>query len=358
MMKKRSTLLLSVLLGVGTILTACGGGDDEASGEGDSAEFAAKMVADEGGIDDRSFNESAWNGLQDFEADYSESEVDYIQSDSSSDYQPNLMQFAREGTDITFGIGFLMLDDILSVSEQNPDENFALVDDIVVDENDDPVDNVASITFAEHEGSFLVGVIAALHTETDQLGYIGGVDSPLINKFEAGFRAGVEYVDPNIDVAIQYTEDFNDASLGQQVADTMYGNGADIIFHAAGGSGNGLFTEAIDRRNQDEDVWVIGVDQDQALQEEEWADVTLTSMVKRVDEAVYQVSEDTMEGNFPGGEILEFDLEDDGVGIAETRDHVSEEALEAAEEYTEMIINGEIDVPETVEEFETFADSL
>ncbi|PRO64714.1 BMP family lipoprotein [Alkalicoccus urumqiensis] len=329
-------------------------GGGEASGDGEG--FSSKMVTDVGGVDDRSFNESAWAGLTQFGEDYPAADVDYIQSGSAADYLPNLQQLAREGVDITFAIGFLMADDIREVAQQNPDQSFAIVDEVVTDDDGNPIDNLASLTFAEHEGSFLVGAIAAMHTETNEVGFIGGVESELIKKFESGFKAGVEFVDPEIEIATQYAQDFNDAATGQNIADTMYSNGADIIYHAAGGTGNGLFTEAIDRNESGETVWAIGVDQDQALTEGDWSDgnVILTSMVKRVDQAVYTVSEETMNGNFPGGENLVFSLEDDGVGIAETQDNVSQEALDAVAEYEQMIIDGEIEVPQTDEEYESF----
>lgn len=379
-------MLVSSVVAAGTLLAACGegnnedttpvnndanggneiteneennnnDGNNEATGDGEG--FSSKMVTDTGGVDDRSFNESAWAGLQMFGDDYPEAEVEYIQSNDASDYAPNLNRLARDGTDITFAIGFLMEDDIRTVAQQNEDQNFAIVDTVVM-EDDETISNIANITFAEHEGSFLVGAVAAMHSETDHVGFIGGVESDLIKKFESGFKAGVKYVDPDMEVTVQYAQDFNDASRGQQIADTMYGNGVDIIYHAAGGTGNGLFTEAIDRARNGENVWAIGVDQDQALTEGEWdeGNVILTSMVKRVDQAVYQVSEDTMNGNFPGGEVLEFGLEDDGVGIAETRDNVSDEAIEAVEEYEAMILNGEIEVPQTDDEYEEFESSL
>jgi len=385
-MKKRMMMVLSSVLAAGTLLAACGENNDdttpvndggnnnnevtenesnndneennEATGDGEA--FSSKMVTDVGGVDDRSFNESAWAGLTLFGEDYPDAEVDYIQSSDASDYSPNLNDLARQGTDLTFAIGFLMEDDIRTVAQQNEDQSFAIVDTVVMGDDDQPVSNIANITFAEHEGSFLVGAVAAMQTETDRIAFIGGVESPLIKKFENGFKAGAKFVNPDIEIDIQYAQDFNDASKGQQIADTMYGNGADIIYHAAGGTGNGLFTEAIDRNEGGETVWAIGVDQDQAVTEGEWSEgnVILTSMVKRVDQAVYQVSEDTMNGNFPAGEILEFGLEDQGVGIAETRDNVSSEALDAVEEYEAMILNGEIEVPQTDEEYEEFEGNL
>jgi basic membrane protein A len=395
-MKKRMMMVLSSVLAAGTLLAACGEGNDdnttpinngggnenevnenevndneenndannndEANNEAteDEAGFSSKMVTDVGGVDDRSFNESAWAGLTMFGEDYPDTEVDYLQSSDASDYAPNLNDLARQGTDLTFAIGFLMEDDIRTIAQQNEDQNFAIVDSVVMGDDDAPMSNIAHITFAEHEGSFLAGVVAAMHTETDNVGFIGGVEGDLIKKFENGFKAGVKSVNADIEIDVQYAQDFNDASRGQQIADVMYGNGADIIFHAAGGTGNGLFTEAIDRNQSGETVWAIGVDQDQALTEGEWdeGNVILTSMMKRVDESVYQVAEDTMNGNFPGGEVLEFDLTDQGVGIAETRDNVSDEAIEAVEEYEAMIINGEIEVPQTDEEYEEFEGNL
>lgn len=375
--------MLSSVLAAGTLLAACGEGNDDTTpidsgdnngneavdnnadnnaGNNDGNEvvedtdgFVAQMVTDVGGVDDESFNQSAWAGLTLFGEEYPDTEVGYVQSADASDYAPNLNRIARAGSDISFAIGFLMEDDIRTVAAQNEDQNFAIVDTVVMDENDELIPNIANITFAEHEGSFLVGVVAALHTETNQVGFIGGVESPLIKKFESGFKAGVKYVDSDIEIATQYAQDFNDASLGQQIGNTMYGNGADVIYHAAGGTGNGLFTEANDRARNGEEVWVIGVDQDQSHLGE---DITLTSMIKRVDEAVFQVAEMTMNGEYPGGQTLEFTLEDAGVGIAETTDNVSDEALDAVEEYMNMIINGDIVVPQTDEEYEEFESDL
>ncbi|WP_096439908.1 BMP family lipoprotein [Alteribacter populi] len=363
-MKKKFSFLLTTVLAAGTLLAACGQDDgdaDEAQGDNgaEGGSFSAKMVTDTGGVDDRSFNESAWDGLERFGNDFDDVEVDYIQSGDASDYEPNLNRLAREDTDIVYAIGFLMEDDIRTVAEQNDDKQFAIVDTVVENEDGDTYENIANITFAEHEGSFLVGAVAGLQTDGDHVGFIGGVESPLIKKFENGFKAGVKAVNPDAEISIQYAQDFNDASRGQQIADTMYGNGADIIYHAAGGTGNGVFTEAIDRARGGEDVWVIGVDQDQHEQGAyDDGNVTLTSMVKRVDEAVYQVSEQTMNGEYPGGEIIEFGLDDNGVGIAESQENVSEESLQAVEEYKEMILNGDVDVPQTDEEYEEYESNL
>lgn len=369
-MKKFFTLLSSALL-TGALLVGCGASDNndgnnaspandnnvENNAAGDS-DFNVKVITDVGGVDDKSFNQSAWEGLQQFGEDFGV-EVDYVQSEDPSDYAPNLTREARAGTSLTIATGFLFYDDIKEVSLQNPDSRFAIVDTVVTDDDGNTIPNLANITFAEHEGSFLVGVVAGLQTETNHVGFIGGVESELIKKFENGFKAGVKAVNPDAEITVRYAETFNDASVGQSYANSIYGNGADIIYHAAGGTGNGLFNEAINRARNGENVWAIGVDRDQH-EEGEWdgGNVTLTSMVKRVDIAVYDLAEKTMQGNFPGGEIIEYGLADNGVGIAESTDNLTEESISAVEEWKEKILNGEVQVPKSDEEYEEYLKTL
>lgn len=365
---KKFPILMSLTLAVGTLLSACGQGADPAPadptptpGGGDApteetTDFSVKMVTDVGGVDDKSFNESAWEGLQQFKADFGAT-VDYLQSSTDADYQPNINRLVREGNDLVFAIGFLMGNDVKTVAEQQADARLAIVDMVVEGDDGNLLDNVANITFSEHEGSFLVGVIAGLTTKTNKVGFLGGVDGFLIKKFESGFKAGVKAVNPDAEIFVQYAESFNNAALGQQIAGTIYTQGADIIYHAAGGTGNGLFTEAKERKRAGEDVWAIGVDKDQhaeGLPE----NVTLTSMIKRVDQAVYLVSERTMNGDFPGGQIVEFGLQQEGVGIAPTTENVSAEALEAVEDYKTRILNGEINVPMTEDEYQAYLQDL
>lgn len=357
MMNKKKTILSALAAGLtlSTVLAACGGDDNEGSssnGEGgEGGDFKVAMVTDTGGVDDKSFNQSAWEGLKKFGSDNSLTENEgfkYLQSAKQADYQPNLQQLARDNFNLIYGIGFLMAEDVQKVAEQFPDNNFAIVDMVV----DAP--NVASITFKEQEGSFLVGVIAGLSTKTDKVGFVGGVESDLIKKFENGFKAGVMAVNPEATIDVKYAEDFNSAEKGTAIASGMYGSGSDIIYHAAGGTGVGVFTEAKNRKKNGEEVWVIGVDRDQ-YEEGLPEDVALTSMVKRVDTATYEVSKQTMDGEFPGGEIIEFGLKDDGVGIAETSDkHVSKEILDKVEEYRQQLVDGELTAPATDAEFEEF----
>ncbi len=359
-MKKKAGLLLSLALASGAVLTGCGNNDatdtnDNAGGNGDADGIRVGMVADVGGIDDRSFNQSTWEGLKLF-AEENGLEVNedlrFQSSESDADYVPNLTLFAEQGFDLTFGVGFLLADPLATVAEQFPDSKFAIIDSVV------KADNVVSINFEEHVGSFLVGVAAAMTTETNTVGFIGGVDSELIHRFEVGFVQGVKSVNPDIEVIVSYANDFNAADVGTTLASAMYTQGADIIFHAAGGTGNGVFTEAINRAQNGENVWVIGVDRDQSA-DGEWRDgdtvnnVTLTSMLKRVDVAANDIATKTLEGNFPGGQTIVYGLEDDGVGVVE--DNLSEEILARIEDYRQQILDGEIEVISTrAEMFEMF----
>nr|WP_156330842.1 BMP family protein [Salimicrobium jeotgali] len=373
MIVRRTLFLLTLVLTFGLFLAACGSSDsgggsessgsdskseEEGSGEGGNSDFTVAMVTDTGGVDDKSFNQSAWEGLQEFGKENNLEEnkgYDYAQSESDADYTTNLNRLVREDYNLIFGIGFLLQPDVEKVASQFPETNFSLVDAVAEG------DNIASITFKEHQGSFLAGVAAANKTESDHLGFVGGVDSELINKFESGFRAGAKTVNPDIKIDVQYAESFNSADQGKLIASNMYSQGADVIYHAAGGTGNGVFSEAKDRvRGGDEKVWVIGVDRDQ---HEEGAiddtNVTLTSMVKRVDIAVQDVSKQAMEGEFPGGEVVEYGLEDEGVSLARTNEEaMTEEIISTVEEWKQKIIDGEVEVPMTRDETEEYVSSL
>lgn len=348
------------MLAAGTLLAACGSDEETQetngnAGEGtepteETADFSVAMVTDVGGVDDKSFNQSAWEGIQKFGADnglaQGDGGYDYLQSASDADYVTNLNNLVRRDFDVVFGIGFLMEAAVNDIAQQQPDAQLAIIDAVV----DQP--NVASVLFKEQEGAFLAGVAAALMSESKQIGFVGGMEIPVIERFEVGFLAGVEAVDPSIEVDVQYTGAFDKAELGKTTANRMYSEGVDIIFHAAGGTGNGVFAEAKERKTKDPDanVWVIGVDSDQY---EEGAvgdtNVTLTSMLKRVDEAVIRISEAAMNGEFPGGEATVYGLAEEGVGLADSRGAIPDDIMAQIEEFKQQIVDGEITVPETRE---------
>lgn len=305
--------------------------------------FSIGMITDEGGVDDRSFNQSAWEGMNEWAQvnDLGDDRVQYYQSDDASDFIPNLQTALANDHDIIYGIGFLLLEAIEDVASDNPDQYFGIVDDI------SELDNVVSITFADHEAAFLAGVAAAHTTETDHVGFIGGIEGPVIDRFQTGFEAGVAHVDENIQVDVEYAGSFDDASAGQQIASTMYSAGADIVYHAAGAVGNGVFTEARNRLEDgsETDLWVIGVDRDQH-EEGNWAEgnFTLTSTLKEVGMSIGLATNETLESGFPGGENIAYGLEDEGVGIS--AGNLTEDVLAEVEEAREGINNGEIEVPE------------
>jgi len=354
--KRKFGLALSMVLAASTVLAACGTDKEEegtgtgtGGGETTESEFSVAMVTDVGGVDDKSFNQSAWEGLQKFgeENNLEEGEgIDYLQSASDADYNTNLNNLIRREFDVVFGIGFLMEGAVTEIATQQPEAQIAIIDAVV----DQP--NVASVMFKEHEGSFLAGVAAALMSKSKKIGFVGGMEIPVIERFEAGFLAGVEAVDPSIEVDVQYTGAFDKAELGKTTANRMYSSGVDIIFHAAGGTGNGVFAEAKELKTQDPNayVWVIGVDSDQYLEGEVGdTNVTLTSMLKRVDTAVKTISELAMAGEFPGGETTVYGLAEEGVGLADSRGAIPQDVLDQIDEYKAKIADGSITVPETLE---------
>ncbi|MEK3707223.1 BMP family ABC transporter substrate-binding protein [Paenibacillus sp. FSL R7-0198] len=344
-MKKMLSLSLVMLLAVSVMLAGCGskpkeetnaGGDTGGTSTEAKSDLKIGMVTDVGGVNDKSFNQSAWEALQATETETGAA-VKYLQSKSDEEYIPNLNEFVKGGYDLTWGIGFQLADAIKTVADQNPDAKLAIIDSVV----DSP--NVKSVTFAEEEGSFLVGVVAGLTTKTNKIGFVGGMESPLIKKFEVGFREGVKAVNPDAKFISNYTGAFDKPDLGKAAAATLYNEGVDIIFHASGATGNGVFIEASARKKQGQDVWVIGVDKDQSL---EFGDeITLTSMIKKVDEAVKRVNQEIIDGTFKGG-AENLTLKDNGVGVADTSTkNVSADTLAKVDEYKEKIISGEIKVP-------------
>ena len=344
MKKRKFGLLITSVVAAGAVLAACG--EDDNSGSG--GDFSVAMVTDVGGVDDKSFNQSAWEGIKKFGEENGLSKgnggYDYLQSESDADYNQNLNNLIRRDFDLVFGVGFMMGDAIGEIAAENPDSMLALIDSEV----DAP--NVANILFKEQEGAFLAGVAAASMSKTGKIGFVGGVDIPVINRFHAGYKAGAEAVNPNIEIMVDYTGAFDKPDLGKASANLMYSSGVDIIFHAAGGTGNGVFSEAKERKAKDKNanVWVIGVDADQYAEGEVDANtnITLTSMLKGVSTAVIDISNKAKDGEFPGGTTTVYGLKENGVGLADSRGAISKDVLKTIEDYSKQIADGKIKVPE------------
>ncbi len=331
------------------VLAACGNNADESTNEGGEAaneeeQFSIAMVTDMGGVDDRSFNQSAWEGMQAWseENNFGEETISYYQSDSETDFMPNFNSAIADGADIVFGVGFLLEDPVRQTAEQQPEQYLSLIDGVV------DLPNVASINFRDHENSFLAGMAAALTTETGRVGFMGGIQGPVIDRFQTGFTEGVKYIDESIEVDIQYANTFGDAGAGQQIAAAMYANDVDIIFQAAGAAGNGVFQEA---RNRMEDgsetkLWVIGVDRDQNEEGNyDGGNLTLASTIKQVGNAVKNVSNEAIDGNFPGGEVTYYGFAEEGIDFVH-HGAISDENWALIEEARQEIIDGTLEVKE------------
>jgi basic membrane protein A and related proteins len=354
MKKRKYGFMLTSVAALSLVLAACGDDEKDTSsstddGSKEESSFSVAMVTDTSGIDDKSFNQATWEGVQQFAKDNGlergDGGYDYLQSNSDSDYSTNLNQLARRDFSLIFGAGFSIAATLEEVAAQQPDTNFTIIDSEIKGK-----DNVASVLFKEQEGSFLAGVAAALTSKTGKVGFIGGMESEVITRFEVGFTEGVKAVDPNIDVDVVYVGSWSDSATAQTHANRMYQGGVDVIMHAAGGAGNGLFTAAKDIKEKDSsaNVWVIGVDSDQFAEGEtkNGDNVTLTSMIKNLQTAVNDIATKAKDGNFPGGETMTYGLKENGVYLSENGGMTDEVKAKVAE-FTEKIASGEIVVPDT-----------
>ncbi|AEH37383.1 BMP family lipoprotein [Halopiger xanaduensis] len=342
----------AVLKGMGVAglasMAGCVGGFGEESGD---ASAQVGMVYATGGLGDDSFNDMAKQGVEDAQEEFNIS-YDETEPESASEFGGAQRDFAESGDyDLVNCIGYAQKDALSENAPEYPDQNFIIVDDEVKE------DNVRSYQFGEPEGSFQVGHLAGLLTQEEfsagagetnpdanVVGFVGGTETQLIQSFHAGFQAGVEHANEDAEVVSTYVGGFNDTAGGQQAARTMYQDqDADIVFHAAGRTGIGVFQAA-----QDEGRFAIGVDSDQSVSNEDFADVILASMVKRVDTAVYNAIESVVNDEFQGGETETLGLEEEGVGAVygdEIGGEIPQEITDQVDESRQQIIDGEIDVP-------------
>lgn len=296
-----------------------------------------------GGLGDKSFNDGCYTGAMRAKTDLG-ANFTYVEPTSTSEYLGYLTDFASAETpyDLIISIGFDQYDALLEVAGDYPDQKFAIVDTVV------PLPNVASLVFEEHQGSALVGAIAGVLTQTDKVGFVGGMSIDLINKFAGGFVFGANYTNPGVNYTIGYTNDWVDTAAGKALADVMYAAGTDIIFAAAGRSGLGVFDSA---KEQSGDAYVIGVDSPQMYYGCADPDhpapptVCITSMLKRVDVAVYEIIKDVKDGTFVGGANV-FNLANGGLDyeVNETLYTLSPAAKTAADDLKQKIIDGTINI--------------
>jgi basic membrane protein A len=318
----------------------------EASGSGPSV----GVVFDMGGRGDKSFNDGAWIGA-DSAAKHLGARVQFIEPGDGSDREAGLRLLASERRALVLGVGFIFSDDLTSLAQEYPDVNFAGVDfALATDKSGNvvpPPPNVAAIKFREEEGAFLVGAMAALVGGSKKVGFLGGMDIPLIHKFEAGYKAGVMHVCPDCTVIAQYAgvtpEAFRNPSKGKELALSQYSQGVNVIFHASGSTGLGMFEAA---RAMGKGHYGIGVDADQYG---EAPGFVLTSMVKGVSASVYDTIRRVKDGGFKGG-IYSYGLKEKGVGYIydeHNRALIPDSVRTRLLQLETDIVNGTIKVPST-----------
>lgn len=401
-MRKRGTLVLAALLSFALIAAACGDDDDaetqpaaaepetetaepeeemaepetetaepeeemaepeeemaepeEEMAEPEMTDVSVGLVYDIGGRGDQSFNDSAAAGIERAAAELGIAFTEASPEPDGSN-RGELLQLAANEHDVVIAVGFLFEGDAAAVGAENPDTRFGVVDSAMLNFGADPVgpygDNIAGLVFAEHEGSFLVGAAAALKSQTGTIGFIGGVANVggLIERFEAGFNAGARAVNPDIEIIGDYITEapdfdgFNAPDRAKEIALAMYEEGADIVYHAAGGSGAGLFQAALEQSEASgSKVWAIGVDSDQYLTADAGVrDYILTSMLKRVDVSIFEMIRSVIDGTMQPGPTT-YNLSVDGVGYSTSGGFVDDIA-DQLDDLKAQIVAGDITVP-------------
>lgn len=377
----RPLLLACALAALPLALVACkkdgGGSAAKASG------VKIGLVTDVGGRGDQSFNDGALRGLENWAAGKKYSTGGYealatadlaksvpddlkatttiaplavqpvvLQAKQQEDYEPNLQLLVDEGVKLSIAVGFMLENAVESAAKKNPGAQFLLIDSPILDKDGKPypLPNVKSVTFREQEGTFLVGALAGLATKTNVVGFVGGMQIPLIRRFEAGFRAGVMTTNPEAakNMLVGYTGSFDKVEAGKQVAQDMVTKGADVLFHAAGSDGLGVIAAAKEAKK-----WAIGCDSDQHHVAPE---AVVTSFIKHVDYAVYQATAEVAAGKFTAGSS-ELGLKEGGVGYSPLGlDKLpNKEAIVAqVESLRKMIVDGQLKVPANADELAAF----
>lgn len=289
MKKKFLSLALVGILGLGT-LVGC------SSNETEDNKVKITLVLDEGGVNDQSFNESAWNGAKKLKEDFPQIDISYIESKQEADYMTNIETAVDNDSDLIIGVGFKIADTLKEAAEAYPDIKFIMVDN----EYKDTPENVETITFNEEQSGYLVGLIAAKMTKTNKLAFLGGMDVPTCSRFADGFEKAIKEINPEIKVTRQFTNSFTDAAKGKAMANQIYQSGVDIIFSAAGGGNVGIFESA-----RELNKYVIGVDSPSSYLAPE---IVVTSALKEVGQGVYNAVENMLNGDFRGGQNVKYDI--------------------------------------------------
>lgn len=353
--KFRKVFGLGLILGVAAIaLTACSGQKQGTQNSNKSSKDTVALITDGGGVDDHSFNQAAWSGIQKYGKEHGLHQgnggFQYFQSNNASDYQPNIDQAVNAGYQTIFGVGYTLKDAISSAATKYPKKNFVIIDETISGKK-----NVVSANFKSNQAAYLAGVAAAYETKTNTVGFVGGTHGDVIDLFDAGFTQGVKdtakKLNKKITILNQYVGNFTSTDKAKSIAQSMYAKKADIVFPAAGAAGDGVFQEAKDinqTKPAKDKVWVIGVDIDQSPQGAymakggQKANFTLTSVLTGLPYATYDIANKALSGNFPGGKHLYYGLQHDGVSI--TPGQINSNVWKHIQEDRQDIIDGKINV--------------
>lgn len=332
-LKKIISLSASLVLSM-SILTGCTSKKEE-----NKEKLSVGIVLGAGSINDQSFNQATWEGLQQAKKEFN-MDVKYLESKQETEYLQNIENFIDEEIDLIIGVGYQLKDTIESAAKSYPDQKFGLLDETY----DEIPSNVVPVIFKEEEGAYLAGVIAAKMSQTKNIGFIGGMPAPGVVKYHYGFKYGVESTDSTIKFSEQYANSFTDQAKGKSIAKQMYAANVDTILAAAGDTGTGAI-EAAKENNK----YAIGVDRDQS---DLAPNNVITSVLKKLNVASYNLAKDLAQGNFKGGEAKVYGLKDGAIALADnTNKLVTKEVLEEVNKVADKIKNGEIKVPNNEEEY-------
>jgi basic membrane protein A and related proteins len=357
--KRKFGLAMSLILAAGTVLGACGGADDkEETGGKDNGKDAIKigMVTDAGTIDDKSFNQGTWEGIQQAQEELGiQSKYLKPAGTTEAEYLKEMGNLYDAGYKFIVLPGFKFETAVFHAQDKYKDAKFVILDGNPHSGDFKPAvkDNTVAIFFAEHESGFLAGVATAAELKEGEAGFIGGMEIPAVQKFNWGFQQGLKYANDNLgtNVSIKaenviYQGSFDNVAAGGQIAAQMYDRGVDVIFTAAGGVGVGAINEAKTRGKAGEKIWIVGVDSDQyadGIYEGEKS-IILTSAMKKLDVVTFDMIKSELDGKFPGGETLTFDAKNDGIGLPEENPNLSDETMTKVKEAFEKIKSDEIKV--------------
>ena len=335
-LKKLFTVGLTAIM-MGSLLVGC-----SSKTESNEDVYKIGMISDTGGVNDESFNQSTWEGLQQAQEKYGKDKVQvkYVESSQEADYTPNIETFVEEDLDLIIGVGYKMAGAIEEASKNYPDVQFAIIDHSY----EKQPENVTSLIYEDNTAAYLAGLVAAKKTETNKVAFIGGIKSATLDKFEYGFRAGVKAANPNCELTVRYLNSFSDSALAKSVANQMHKDGVDVIYTAAGAAGTGAI-EAAKENNK----MAIGVDVDQSPLA---PDNIISSTMKNVNVSIVNLVGEILEDNYQGGQVIVNTLASGGVGLSDTtKDHVSKDILDYVDEQAGKIKSGEIVVPENEKQY-------